>query len=106
MSAEPPVRQSREIYTEILYWGLLAIRNSNDLKYSQALANHLHNLPHLIHRLDHDGLHDYYWRVERANFLSSVTPEQSRVFASLWRELEAARKIESKQRQPHNFLKP
>ena|SRR5271154_3474366 len=96
MSPENPVRHSREIYTEILYYGLLAIRNAQDLAYARALANHLHNLPSLIQNLEHAGLHDYYWRVERASFLQQVTPEQARVFESLWKELEAARKIETK----------
>ena len=96
MSPDKPVRMSREIYTDILYHGLLAIRNSEDLKFARAVADHLHNLPHLLQRLEHAGLHDYYWRVERASFLQQVTPEQARVFESLWRELEAARQIETK----------
>jgi hypothetical protein len=96
MSSEKPVRRSREIYIDILYHGLLAIRHAQDLAYARALAYHLHNLPHLIQSLEHAGLHDYYWRVERSTFLQQVTPEQARIFESLWRELEAARKIETK----------
>ena len=87
---------SREIYTDILYRGLLAIRGADDLKFARAIADHLHNLPHLLQRLEHAGLHDYYWSVERASFLRQVTPEQARVFETLWRELEAAREIETK----------
>jgi hypothetical protein len=96
MSPEKPVRRSREIYTDILYHGLLAIRGAQDLAYARALADHMHNLPHLIQSLEHTGLHDFYWRVERSSFLEQVTPEQARVFESLWWELEAARKIETK----------
>ena len=96
MSPETPVRHSREIYTEILYFGLTAIRGAQDLEYARALADHLHNLPHLLQNLEHAGLHDFYWRIERASFLKQVTPEQARVFESLWQELEAARKIETK----------
>src|SRR4051812_33801757 len=95
MPSEKP-RHSREIYTDILFHGLLAIRGAQDLAYARALADHLHNLPNLIQSLEHAGLHDFYWRVERSGFLQRVTPEQSRVFESLWRELEAARKIETK----------
>jgi len=76
--------------------GLLAIRTAKDLAYAQALADHLHNLPGLLQHLEHAGLHDFYWRIERASFIRQVTPEQTRVFESLWQELEAARKIETK----------
>lgn len=96
MSPQQPVRRSRAIYTDILRHGLLAIRNTEDLAYARALADHLHNLPHLIQSLEHAGLHDFYWRVERSCFLQEVTSEQAEVFESLWRELEAARKIETK----------
>ncbi len=95
MSSEKP-RQSREIYTDILCYGLLAIRGAQDLAYARALADHLHNLPHLLQSLEHAGLHDFYWSVERSSFLAQVTQEQARVFESLWQELEAARKIETK----------
>lgn len=95
MSSEQP-RRIKEIYTDILYHGLLAIRSTQDLAYARALADHMHNLPHLIQSLEHAGLHDFYWRVARSGFLSQVTPEQAQVFESLWRELEAARKIETK----------
>lgn len=96
MSFEKPVRRSGEIYTDILRHGLLAIRGAQDLAYARALADHLHNLPDLIRNLEHAGLHDFYWRIERPDLLRKVTPEQARVFEDLWRELEAARKIETK----------
>jgi hypothetical protein len=96
MASDKPVRGSREIYTDILYHGLLAIRRASDLNFARAIADHLHNLPSLLQRLEHAGLHDYYWRVERASFLQQATPEQARIFESLWRELDAARKIETK----------
>jgi hypothetical protein len=89
-------RHSREIYTEILFYGLLAIRNAKDLDYAHALANHLHNLPSLLQNLEHAGLHDYYWRIERHGFLQQVTAEQAKIFEPLWSELEEARKIETK----------
>ena len=95
MSTEKP-RQSREIYTDILCCGLLAIRGAQDLEYAHAIADHMHNLPNLIQNLEYAGLHDFYWRVERSCFLQQVTPEQARVFESLWQELEAARQIETK----------
>ena len=95
MSSENP-RRSGEIYSDILVQGLLEIRCAQDLGFARAIADHLHNLPHLIQNLEHAGLHDFYWRVERSCFLARVTPEQSRVFESLWRELEAARRIETK----------
>ena len=96
MPDENPVRPSREIYTDILKRGLLSIRGATELGYARAIADHLHNVPQLLQTLEHAGLHDYYWRVERPSFLKAVTPEQARVFESLWRELEAARKIETK----------
>jgi hypothetical protein len=89
-------RQSREIYTEILSSGLLAIRNAQDLEYAHALADHLHNLPSLLQNLEHAGLHDYYWRAERPGFLRQITAEQAKRFEPLWHELEEARKIETK----------
>jgi hypothetical protein len=94
MSSEKP-RRSREIYTDILFHGLLTIRGAQDLAYARAIADHLHNLPHLIQNLEHAGLHDFYWRFERSGFLAQVTPEQARVFEGLWQELEVARKIET-----------
>lgn len=95
MSAEKAVRSSREIYTEILYRGLLAIRAARDVDSARAIAYHLHNLPHLVQRLEHAGLHDYYWNVERPDFLRSAPPEQAKIFEVLWAELEQARKIET-----------
>jgi hypothetical protein len=74
MSPERPVRHSREIYTDILHQDLLAIRGAQDLAYARALADYMHNLPHLIQSLEHTGLHDFYWRVERSSFLQQVTP--------------------------------
>ena len=90
------IRRSGEIYSEILCFGLLAIRNTQDIAYARELANHLHNLPGLLRNLEHAGLHDYYWRIERSEFLHKVTKEQAQVFESLWQELEAARQIETK----------
>lgn len=96
MTSEQPIRSSGQIYTEILSRGLTGIRGTTDLKYAQALADHLHNLPHLLQRLEHSGLHDFYWRVERRCFIDAVTPQQAQIFESLWKELEQARKIETK----------
>ena len=95
MSDVKSVRSSREIYTDILYRGLLAIRAARDVDSARAIAYHLHNLPHLVQRLEHAGLHDYYWKVERPEFVRSAPPEQSKIFEALWAELELARKVET-----------
>lgn len=95
MPTGTPARSSREIYKDILSHGLLAIRSTKDLAYAQALADHLHNVPNLLLHLEHAGLHDYYWRVERACFIRQVSSEQARIFEGLWQELEAARKVET-----------
>lgn len=96
MNPETKIRRSGEIYSDILYRGLLAIRGTQDIAYANALADHLHNVPNLMQNLEHAGLHDYYWNVMRPEFISRVGSERTLVFDALWKELEAARKIETK----------
>jgi hypothetical protein len=64
-SMQKESRSSREICTDILQRGLLAIRGAMDLDYARVLADHVHNLPALIARIEHCGLHDYYWLAGR-----------------------------------------
>jgi len=96
MNPEIKTRRSGEIYLDILYRGLLAIRSTQDIEYANAVADHLHNLPGLLRNLEHAGLHDYYWKAMRPGFVAKVGPEGTRAFDALWIELEAARKVETK----------
>jgi hypothetical protein len=88
-------RRSGEIYADILKQGLLTIRGTEDVEYANAIADHLHNLPHLLLNLEHSGLHEFYWGAERDSFLSRVTTEQAKIFDYLWQELELARQKET-----------
>jgi hypothetical protein len=74
------------IITEILYHGLLAIRASGDSAECTLIADHLHNLPHLLHDFAPDSLH-YYWDVERPCFAERCTADQLDSWESLWARL-------------------
>jgi lipocalin-like protein len=56
--------KSGDPFREATSANLSHIRNAEDLAYARALADHMHDLPHLIQSLEHAGLHDFYWRVE------------------------------------------
>jgi hypothetical protein len=90
------MRTSREIYADILKRGLLSIRGAQSLDDAREIGYHLHNLPGLLMNLEHAGLHDYYWRIERAEFIQNLGKEKTKIFDDLWSELEAARAVETK----------
>ena len=89
------MRSRFEIYCDIMYWGLLNIRNHADNAESCfAEADHLHNIPELLRNLDNEDLHRYYWDVMRPSFISQSSPESLGRFQELWAELEEASRRE------------
>jgi hypothetical protein len=74
------------IITEILYHGLLAIRASDDLAECTLIADHLHNLPNLLHDYSPDSL-QYYWEVERPCFAEHCSANQLEFWESVWERL-------------------
>jgi len=40
--------QTQEALAELLYWGMLQIRSTEDLSYARNIADFLHNVPQLI----------------------------------------------------------
>ena len=85
------MRSRFEIYCDILYWGLLNIRNhSGDAQRCFEEADHLHNMPELLRNLDNEELHRFYWDVMRECFISRSKPEWLGRFEELWQELEQA----------------
>ncbi len=90
------MRRSKDIYLAILKRGLLAIRGANSVDDAREIADHIHNLPGLLNNLEHLGLHDYYWRIERPDFIQKVGIEKAKIFDDLWIELESVRLTETK----------
>src|ERR1051326_5669289 len=74
------------ILSEILRMGLLRIRALDDLARCRLEADHLHNLPRLL--VDYQAqLLEYYWNVERVCLQERSTPEDVRIYESLWQAL-------------------
>ncbi len=91
------MRSRFEIYCDILYRGLLAIRNhSKDPEQCFAEADHLHNIPELLQNLGHEGLHRYYWEAMRPSFIRQSKPEWLWGYQELWAELEEATRRETR----------
>lgn len=65
----------RELQTpllEILYWTMLEVRSRcQDERYCCALADHAHNIPHLIGQYSPELLF-YYWECERLCFMREL----------------------------------
>ena len=84
------------IYSDILYHGLLNIRNhSNDSERCFAEADHLHNIPELLRQFDNEELHRYYWEAMRPSFIKQSKPEWLVGFQELWAELVEASRQET-----------
>jgi hypothetical protein len=89
------MRSRFEIYCDILYRGLLNIRNhADDSERCYAEADHLHNIPELLHHFDNEELHRYYWEAMRPSFIAQSKPEWLGLFQHLWAELEEANRRE------------
>lgn len=89
------MRSRFEVYCEILYWGLLAIRNqADDSELCRSMADHLHNLPALLEDFDNEDLHRFYWDIERPCFIRRSPPQGLVRFQALWAELEEATRQE------------
>ena len=57
---------------ELLYWTMLEVRGqSKDERYCFTLADHAHNIPHLVEKFSPELLF-YYWECERPCFLSEL----------------------------------
>ena len=85
------MRSRFAIYCDILYEGLLNIRNhSCDHERCFAEADHLHNIPELLRHFDKEDLHRYYWEAMRPSFIRQSKPEWLVGFQELWAELEEA----------------
>ena len=64
----------REAYTEILRWGVLAVRRSafgGNLALCEIEADHIHNLPSLLEETD-EARHAYYKGQERSCYLERL----------------------------------
>lgn len=77
--------------SEILYWTMIEIRcYSNDSAYCFALADHGHNLPHLIDRFEPDRFY-YYWECEKQCLSMALERQGKEIHARLsyeWNILE------------------
>ncbi|MEM7014814.1 MAG: hypothetical protein AAF585_25420, partial [Verrucomicrobiota bacterium] len=61
-----------EPLSEILYWTLLEVRLfASDRGYCFALADHAHNIPHLMSDFAPENLF-YYWEVEKDCYLRAL----------------------------------
>ena len=85
------MRNRFEIYCDILYWGLLQIRNAaHDAEQCFAQAHHLRNIPELLQDSDDEDLHCVYWEATRPVFIHQSKLEYLSPFQQLWDELEEA----------------
>jgi hypothetical protein len=78
------------ILSELIGVGLLQVRTAGwagDANLCAAIADHLHNVPHLLDEFTQDGL-EYYWEVERPQLRGSADEETLREFEPLWDRLE------------------
>jgi hypothetical protein len=90
------MRSRFEIYCDIIYWGLLNIRNNSDNpKRCHAEADHLHNLPALLRQFHNEGLHREYWDIMRPCFISNAESDWLWRFEQLWAELAEATRAET-----------
>ena len=93
--------QSREqAYLDLLHRGLVMLRNfahTGDVELCRIEADHLHNIPTLLHEAN-EHRHEYYIRGERGVFLERLRQlgateylEQIRIwYSEPWRVLAAA----------------
>jgi hypothetical protein len=79
---------------DILFTGLLRIRNAAELEAARTEAYHLHNLPQLV-RTPKRELLEYYLDIERPEFLREG-PEHPEMFEPAWERLERVRGSGSK----------
>ena len=96
-----PNIQSREhAYLHLLHRGLVMVRNfayAGELELCQIEADHLHNIPSLLHE-DNEHRHEYYIRGERGLFLQRLRQlgateyleEVRSWYSEPWRVLAAA----------------
>jgi hypothetical protein len=77
------------ILADLLRDGLLRIRSlgwNHDADRCAALADHLHNLPALFGSYSPELL-AFYWRIERAEFISRSSEEDIAIFEPTWARL-------------------
>ena len=82
--------QIGDVLAEILAAGLLRIRvagSSGDAARCAAEADHLHNLPALLHRYRPELL-AHYWDVERTAFIRESSGVSREPFEGLWLRLK------------------
>lgn len=83
------MRTRKDIYLDILHYGLIFIRSSSDLRFNTDVADLLHNLPGLLRNYEDEGLHDYFADVEIPCFLKRQSAGQT--LEALFKELATAR---------------
>ena len=86
----------RELQTpllEILYWTVLEVRSCNkEDRYCFALADHAHNIPHLIAKYS-PRLLFYYWECERPCFIRELERQGREPWEPFRRQWEVIRPI-------------
>ena len=84
-----------EVVTEIIRIGLLRIRIAgwqNEPARCAIEANHIHNLPSLISGYKPELL-EFYWKVERPEYIAFSPGENLISFETQWKKLEAIMKL-------------
>lgn len=77
------------VLLDILYTGLLTIRAAGwnqDASRAASEADHLHNLPAILHSYSFDLLR-YYWETERPAYLERVGPAAAAGYQEHWKKL-------------------
>src|SRR5687767_8441487 len=68
------IQPRQQAYLDLLHRGLLLLRNfaeAINAELCQVEADHLHNIPTLVHE-DNERRHEYYIRVERGAYLQRL----------------------------------
>lgn len=78
------------IILDILKTGIVGIRilgSTNNARQCCVEANHIHNLPGLIRNYS-PALVEYYWNIERSQYIRDSSAADAEKFKSSWRNLE------------------
>jgi hypothetical protein len=78
-----------DLYCDLLRKGLVDIRamtNVGDTKLISHMADHLHNIPNII-KTQSDGAENYYWDIDRPQFIANMPPERLGEYEKIWSKM-------------------
>lgn len=91
------IRSRHDIYCDILHNELIMIRVAGwqgNAEYCARHADHIHNIPTILTKMDCETVHEWYWNEERGR----VGEDKDTYLQELWDELAEATEREVKQK--------